>query len=250
MQKEDRGAVDPGSDALVGVTTVVVDASGPDLAVAPDETTTTATDADTGTVVTTVVVPPASVPGGAGPGAGPRVRYAFTVPAGTALDIETDRTVALVATGGPIVAGLATPSVADAAGQPVRASWEAAGETPEPGATALALDLRLPADAAYPVTVSIHLGASVVATTRWGENEGGESLAVTPTDWGRVAGAAGQAHGHADLVEAEPSAGTTVMAHQLRCHQIGARDKATWNLEPWRPELSFLEYVAARCNPA
>ena len=39
------------------------------------------------------------------------------------------------------------------------------------------------------------------------------------------------------------------MDHQLRCHALGVPGKETWNLEPWRPEVDYLAYLLARCNP-
>ena len=40
------------------------------------------------------------------------------------------------------------------------------------------------------------------------------------------------------------------MRAQLECHQLGAPDKETWNLEPWRPDVSAVDMIAARCNPS
>jgi hypothetical protein len=40
------------------------------------------------------------------------------------------------------------------------------------------------------------------------------------------------------------------MHDQLVCHGIGAPDKATWNLEPWRPDVGLLAVLAAGCNPS
>ena len=83
----------------------------------------------------------------------------------------------------------------------------------------------------------------------WGEREGGRSLAVTPADWTRAGGAAAQELAAAQLVAAQPEAGTATMLAQLACHQLGARSKSTWNLEPWRPDVEWFEMIAARCNP-
>jgi len=83
----------------------------------------------------------------------------------------------------------------------------------------------------------------------WGEREGGRSLAVTPADWSRRGGLAADALVPAQVVAAEPEAGTATMRDQLACHQHGAPRKARWNIEPWRPRVSALELVAARCNP-
>jgi hypothetical protein len=93
------------------------------------------------------------------------------------------------------------------------------------------------------------LGTQAVRSTDWGEREGGRSLAVDATAWARAAGQAGQDLVWAQVVAAEPEADTTTMRDQLVCHAVGAPDKPTWNLEPWRPDVGLLATMAARCNP-
>ncbi|MBN0039242.1 DUF2599 domain-containing protein [Cellulosimicrobium cellulans] len=102
--------------------------------------------------------------------------------------------------------------------------------------------------AAWDVVVA--LGTQAVRSTDWGEREGGRSLAVDPTAWARAAGQAGRELVWAQVVAAEPEADTPTMHDQLVCHAVGAPDKATWNLEPWRPDVGLLATMAARCNPA
>ncbi len=92
------------------------------------------------------------------------------------------------------------------------------------------------------------LGTQAVRSTDWGEREGGRSLAVDATAWARVAGQAGQDLVWAQVVAVEPEADTPTMHDQLVCHAVGAPDKATWNLEPWRPDVGLLATMAARCN--
>ncbi|MET7133980.1 DUF2599 domain-containing protein [Cellulosimicrobium sp. MI9406] len=98
--------------------------------------------------------------------------------------------------------------------------------------------------------VVVPLGTRAVRTTDWGEREGGRSLAVDPTAWARAAGQAGRELVWAQVVAAEPEADTPTMHDQLVCHAVGAPDKATWNLEPWRPDVGLLATMSARCNPA
>ena len=88
-----------------------------------------------------------------------------------------------------------------------------------------------------------------VEATEWGEREGGRSLAVTPSAWARGGGAAARELLWAQLVAAQPEADTPSMQAQLECHELGAPDKATWNLEPWRPEVDGVEMIRSRCNP-
>lgn len=183
----------------------------------------------------------------AGPGV---LRYTFDAPEGAVVAVARDRSVAVVGADGDLYAGLAAPVVTAADGTGLSPRWTTVGDE-----TDLTLDLDPAADGAaredvpFPVTVDVHLGSAVVARVEWGEREGGRSLALTPTAWGRESGAAGRRYGWSDVVRLEPSADTRVMKNQFLCHLDGARRKDTWNLEPWRPDLSFLDYLLARCNP-
>ncbi|MEK8226150.1 DUF2599 domain-containing protein [Oerskovia sp. M15] len=101
----------------------------------------------------------------------------------------------------------------------------------------------------YDVTVTTWLGAQGVRSATWGNREGGRSLAVDPTPWARQSGLVGEETAWAQLVASEPEADTATMRDQFDCHALGATDKKTWNLEPWRPDVGFLATAAARCNP-
>ncbi len=169
----------------------------------------------------------------AGPTAGmptpgtPRVRVAL---------VDAHRAeVTLVGTAGTLTAGSAgtTSGGDDAASAPD-------GDPDETATT----------DAAEAWEVVVPLGTRAVRSTDWGEREGGRSLAVDPTAWARSAGQAGRELVWAQVVAAEPEADTPTMHDQLVCHAVGAPDKATWNLEPWRPDVGLLATMSARCNPA
>ncbi|WP_216077727.1 DUF2599 domain-containing protein [Isoptericola sediminis] len=100
-----------------------------------------------------------------------------------------------------------------------------------------------------PGDVSTTVGTRGLVDATWGEREGGRSLAVDPTAWARSAGVAGVELVRAELAAADPEADTATMHDQLRCHALGAPDKDTWNLEPWRPDVGLVAVLAARCNP-
>jgi hypothetical protein len=88
-----------------------------------------------------------------------------------------------------------------------------------------------------------------VESAVWGEAEGGRSLAVTPSAWARARGLAAQEGLWAQVRALAPDADTPGMQAQLECHELGAPDKATWNLEPWRPDVDAIEMIRERCNP-
>ncbi|MDC7121592.1 DUF2599 domain-containing protein [Cellulomonas fimi] len=132
-----------------------------------------------------------------------------------------------------------TVLVLDAAGTPV-------GGLAGGPAASVAPDLVRVAAAAG---TDLWLTSSTLAGLDWGDREGGESLAVTPTAWARASGLAAQELTWAQLVVQEPRADSPTMHDQLLCHMLGAPDKARWNLEPWRPEVDAFAMIAARCNP-
>ncbi|WP_147572566.1 DUF2599 domain-containing protein, partial [Cellulomonas massiliensis] len=96
---------------------------------------------------------------------------------------------------------------------------------------------------------ALWFAGTAVEDAAWGEREGGRSLAVTPSAWARRGSDAARALVRRQLVAAEPDAGSATMLDQLRCHEIGAPDKATWNLEPWRPDVGLAATIRALCNP-
>lgn len=100
-----------------------------------------------------------------------------------------------------------------------------------------------------PLPFTFAVGTRAIESATWGENEGGRSLAVDPTDWARHAGEAGVDLIRTQLVAAEPGADSATMGDQLVCHAMGAPDKSTWNLEPWRPDVGLILTATAQCNP-
>lgn len=132
----------------------------------------------------------------------------------------------------------------------VGTAGQASGRDDPAGAPAGDADGAATTDDAAAWDVVVPLGTRAVRSTDWGEREGGRSLAVDPTAWARAAGQAGLELVWAQVVAAEPEADTSTMHDQLMCHAVGAPDKATWNLEPWRPDVGLLATMSARCNPA
>lgn len=137
--------------------------------------------------------------------------------------------------GAQLVVGVVpAPSPADT--EPAAASTTSTASTMQPAPTL--------------TTVTLTIAPRALVSATWADNvEGGRSLQVDPTEFGRSGTAAALDAVRAELTAAEPEAATTVMDHQLRCHALGAPDKPTWNLEPWRPDVGYLEYLLARCNP-
>lgn len=100
-------------------------------------------------------------------------------------------------------------------------------------------------------TVTGTAAGAALGSATWAErdDEGGRSLAVVPTGWGRAGGLAAEETLWSQLVTAVPEADAQNVHDQLTCHVIGAPDKASWNLEPWRPDVGLLATLGALCNP-
>lgn len=180
----------------------------------------------------TWTVPGEDVPGehvtGAGvPGSGAAAAW-VAPPAGGSAEVLTDGSAVLRDADGRVVAALAVVTRGDG----TRGAWRT-----DAGLLALA----------DPGSVTV--GVDALASATWGEAEGGRSLAVVPADWVRGGSLAAQEALASQLEAREPEAASASMRAQLWCHVLGAQDKASWNLEPWRPEVGTATLVLTRCNP-
>jgi hypothetical protein len=97
-----------------------------------------------------------------------------------------------------------------------------------------------------------------VARAEWAKWGDLSSLRVYPTESGRAAAAQVGTTPQADeawteVLALSPDADLPGMRAQFMCHwqyaEFAQPGKTSWNLEPWRPEVSMDEMVAAHCNP-
>lgn len=164
-------------------------------------------------------------------------------PAGATIEVLSDGSAVVRDGAGTVVAGLAAPTPAPGAGGVVESSSDAVRlEQVAPDLVRVVGPSRGGAQ--------LWAADSPLVGTTWTEQEGGRSLAVAPSDWSRVAGQAAADLVWAHLALVGEEATSSSMHDQLLCHMIGAPDKETWNLEPWRPDVGFLGVLAAACNPA
>lgn len=175
-------------------------------------------------------------------------------PADGSLVRNSDGSVTVLDAAGTPLGGFSAPQATDDSGSPARAGVVVVAPTRaevHAKVKGAASSGAVETASAGPtlLTVTTWLGAQGVRSATWGEREGGRSLAVDPTPWARQSGIVGEATAWAQLVAAEPEAASTTMRDQFDCHALGATDKTTWNLEPWRPDVGFLATAAARCNP-
>ncbi|MCL3863112.1 DUF2599 domain-containing protein [Actinotalea sp. K2] len=146
-----------------------------------------------------------------------------------------------------VVGGVASPAVTRQDGQP--ASALQVGRT---GVLTLAPSPASLDTGTTAATATLWLGGRAVESLDWVDraDEGGRSLAVVPTPWARRAGSAGVEAVWAEVAALDEETRGAAMYDQLLCHAIGAPDKASWNLEPWRPDVGILDTLASRCNPS
>ncbi|CRZ16334.1 DUF2599 domain-containing protein [Mycolicibacterium neworleansense] len=100
-----------------------------------------------------------------------------------------------------------------------------------------------------------HMYVDHVAWAKWGDMS---SLRVYPTDAARALarqpGTTPQAdQGWAEVLSLSPDADLPGMREQFLCHwtfaELAEPGKTSWNLEPWRPEVTPEVMVASGCNP-
>ena len=101
-------------------------------------------------------------------------------------------------------------------------------------------------------------GPPYVDHVEWATSVGKSSLRVYPTEAARLASRQPRTDPQADEAWAEvltlsPDADSPGMKAQFLCHwhfaELFDPGKVSWNLEPWRSEVSAEEMIATGCNP-
>lgn len=91
--------------------------------------------------------------------------------------------------------------------------------------------------------------SSVVEDVTVVDNPQGPVYQVEPTlSGGRIGSSALSSDPSAELEDNGVPA-TRSIVNQFICHVIFAPIKSTWNLESWRPVVSFSSMINTRCNP-
>lgn len=103
-----------------------------------------------------------------------------------------------------------------------------------------------------PPTVKEGPCPSYIETGVWFYRDNEWTLSLTPSTCGRQIGEDEIAHMFYEV--AQKFSGSRFwendrgLINQLRCHLNNARDKPEWNLEPWRPAVSYAKTADAKCN--
>lgn len=199
----------------------------------------------------------------------PKDALLLTAPDSAAWEVQSDSSVllrdegAVSPDGAPAFGGTVTPQSRDVNNSSVRVEVTTGnsgaddghsgdGDTTDDVAPEHTLKFRLQPRGIteFPVELEVSFAPQALDRVEWaGDLEGGRSLQVFPTAWGRSGSEAASSAVWQSIIAREPEADTDVMDKQLRCHALGAPDKTRWNLEPWRPDVPYLDYLIARCNP-
>ena len=97
-------------------------------------------------------------------------------------------------------------------------------------------------------------GPGLIDHVTWTSDGKGRVLRVYPSGAGRSSADPGaRASAWLEVLRAAPGADSPSMREQFFCHWDFARvvepDKPSWNLEAWRPEVSYAVMTQAACNP-
>lgn len=179
--------------------------------------------------------------------------YQVELPSGGKLDLLKNGAVAVLDAEGGLRGGFAPPWALDRANQPVPTHYELRGAT-----VVQVVEHRSPS-VLYPVVADPWLWKDLISSASWASSSQGWTLKVIPTTWARL-NAGGYAVGVAgwnELYSKYKNRGLNTnldgMRDQFICHQqivaIRAPNKPSWNLDEWRPNVSYAATVAAQCNP-
>jgi hypothetical protein len=175
--------------------------------------------------------------------------YPVDLPAGGKILPAADGSLLVVDGAGAPLGGFGAPWAKDSDGQDVATRYEVRGDT------VVQIVAHTDAPVHYPVVADPWLGIDLIANAHWGWRDGGWTLFVSPTGWARANGG-GYAVGVAgwnELYSKYKNAGLNTnlggMKDQFICHQQFAFYKSTYNLDEWRPDVSYAATVAAGCNP-
>ncbi len=148
-----------------------------------------------------------------------------------------------------LVGGVATPWAKDANGREVPTYYSVKGDM------VIQHVLHKDANYSYPIVADPWLGFNLISSAKWKRRSEGWTLMVSPTKWARAnaprysVGVAGWNELYAKYKNKGLNKNLGGMKKQYICHQQFAFFKSTWNLDEWRPNVSYAQTVNSKCNP-
>jgi hypothetical protein len=173
-----------------------------------------------------------------------RYAYPMSVSNGGKLQLAPDGSAFVEDVTGTPVAFIAAPWAKDSKGKDVPTHYEVAGAT-------LTQVVEHGQSDSYPVVADPWLGIQLIDGASWVTRDSrGRTLVVTPSWFNRINAADGNVirEGWNEVIRRQPSANTTQMYWQYKCHQVAAPFKSTWNLDVWVKRNNYTDSVAHACN--
>lgn len=177
--------------------------------------------------------------------------YPVNVPVGGSMTVTEDGGVLVLDAEGVPHGGFAAPWAKDSQGADVPTRYEIRGRD--------VIQFVDHASAGYPVVADPWLWRDLISSANWVRRSEGWTLEVAPTGWARwnaggyAVGVAGWNELYAKYRYRGLNTNLDGMRDQWICHQqivaIRTPRKATWNLDEWRPNVSYAQTVNASCNP-
>lgn len=184
--------------------------------------------------------------------------YQLSLPDSATLQQQQDGSIAIL-NGPTFIGGVAAPWATDAAGNDVPTTYQINGH-------ALTQHVQPTPETQYPIVADPWIGIALVSKTvwQWQASYGGYTLSVYPTWWGRAGVYPTLGVGTYfwlrsafwDEVKAKTPGtreNTNSMRDQFYCHvdvvRLRAPNKESWNLDTWRPSVSYATMLARQCNP-
>jgi Protein of unknown function (DUF2599) len=182
-----------------------------------------------------------------------RFTYQVNVPAGGKIEKSNQGGVIVFDKQGSLIGGFMAPWAIDSVGKKIPTRYEVLGHN-----VVQVID-HLGSGAHYPIVADPWLFKALISSASWAHSSYGWTLRVKPTTWARLfagsyaVGVAGWNELYGKYKNKGLNTNLGGMRDQYICHQqvvaIRAPRKPTWNLDEWRPDISYLGTVNALCNP-
>lgn len=162
--------------------------------------------------------------------------------AGSSLVANPDGGISVLGAEGEEIATIGTPWAVDAEGEDLDTHYKIDGNT-----ITQHVDT---ADAAFPVTADPDICRNRIRRVTFGQRGGRTTMFVLPTKCGRVVGAlSGWREANREGGRRYRGSRERSLWKQYNCHFDVVPFKRTWNLEPWRPNVSWFRVYRSGCNP-
>lgn len=174
--------------------------------------------------------------------------YEVEVPEGGRLVVEDDMSVSILDSGDNWAGGIAAPWAADAKGDPVPTTYRVEGNH-------VVQEIRADENASYPITADPWLGKTLISKVTLSYVVGkGTTYKVYPTTWGRWTGSGARWSAWKEVIAINSRINRGNLKDQFYCHfdvvRLRAPNKASWNLDSWRPDVSYASTIRQDCNPS